>query len=1438
MLRTDFTKIGTLPLWVLSLFVSMLFMGTNVHAENNPTALGSLACNNSVNASVNANCEVNITLAMVLEGEDPTLILEDHYVLEIEDFPVNDGTVDGYAAGTITLSEKREYIASVRETGVANPNSCWGTVTVEDKIDPLLVSNSCGDPDSPCILWISCEEISELSSIEFLDANPGLIPVPQVADNCTAFDALERSVHVSVLNDGNCDDKSLEVDFTYEDLCGNTTTVTSYYLVPTIDVTSLAGPLTEAPVGEDGKVYLPCGSDTDPESVRAHAYDLLLEYFLSFYGPEPTAAQIAEAEGSAAYYDDLFAYPHAFYDGFHNFYKPLNHDVCNTATVYTDVFVPICDADACPGMGKHIRTWTVYDWCSGESQDFSQVIINADQDGPNMDAEDVVVSVDPWDCWGNVVFPEPHHLNDKCGDYTSWSVVDHYGQEVDYDADLGWVVWQLPKGIHHYTYVGRDCCGNTTNVDVVVTVQDNTPPVAVSKQDIVISLTSGPGGNGIAKLFKWNVDNGSFDGCSDVHLEIRRENDFCDIDNNLTYNNDGHPFDDADDDDEGEFVKFCCQDLVDNGVDENGDGYLDYAMIKVWLRVWDDGDMDGVFGTEGDNYNETWSYVRLEDKLTPVITCPPDIEIGCEEDCDDLNLVGTATAFASCSDLLTDYKDLERNIDGCGDGYVLRQWYVVSRPDITCQQMITKLGTNSTDITIYWPEDAEIDCTDEEVYDHPWWDAGACDQMAYNLDTDTFYFEEGACYKVLNHWTVINWCHYVPGSPDIPGFDDGYDHHTQVIKIQDFQKPVLTGCDEMLMLEADDIDDVDGDGVICEHVNPMFTMEAIDEGECPSNWIKWVVQVDLWGDWTVDHEFRTDYGPLHANYIEPTQPGEEVKITLPEDIAGSMITHRIIWKASDGCGNVTTCTQELMVVDKLKPTPYCVNLSSALMENGEVALWACDFNLGSYDNCTAQEDLRYTFSSTPPEEDEDYIGSLKCSAMTFNCDDFNAASENGGLVSVDMYVWDEKGQYDYCTVTLTLVDNSGFCDPTNGVSRMIAGYVATENGDVMEDVEITIDNNTIDYPLSIMTDGDGYYAFDENIVNNDYMIQGAKNDDYKNGVSTVDIVLIQKHILGLGNLDSAYKILAADATGDEKISAQDLLTIRQLVLGVITEFPNTGSWMFVDADKTLDYPSPWPLDDHLMVESLASDMMHEDFIAVKIGDVNNTVILSAKDESDTRSAEMISLQVDDRMVNTGDLVNIQVNADEIEELFGMQFTLQHDGLTLVNIEGRNLDVNQGNYASLADNLTTFSWNTSQKIDASGALFNLTFSANTTASLSSLLSITSDVTSAEAYTTNAYEMNDLELVFGESSTGVFALFQNVPNPAKNNTNISFVLPEAGQASLSIYSITGQVVKQIDAFYAKGKHTITVDADDIPSAGMWFYTLESNNNSATKRMMIID
>ncbi len=84
------------------------------------------------------------------------------------------------------------------------------------------------------------------------------------------------------------------------------------------------------------------------------------------------------------------------------------------------------------------------------------------------------------------------------------------------------------------------------------------------------------------------------------------------------------------------------------------------------------------------------------------------------------------------------------------------------------------------------------------------------------------------------------------------------------------------------------------------------------------------------------------------------------------------------------------------------------------------------------------------------------------------------------------------------------------------------------------------------------------------------------------GISTVDMVKIQRHILGLEPLDSNCKLYAADANNDNVINGIDLVELRKLILGIYTELPQAGPVKYyLDGDitkplsfKDEDFPLP------------------------------------------------------------------------------------------------------------------------------------------------------------------------------------------------------------------------------------------------------------------------
>ncbi|MBL7816000.1 MAG: T9SS type A sorting domain-containing protein [Saprospiraceae bacterium] len=85
---------------------------------------------------------------------------------------------------------------------------------------------------------------------------------------------------------------------------------------------------------------------------------------------------------------------------------------------------------------------------------------------------------------------------------------------------------------------------------------------------------------------------------------------------------------------------------------------------------------------------------------------------------------------------------------------------------------------------------------------------------------------------------------------------------------------------------------------------------------------------------------------------------------------------------------------------------------------------------------------------------------------------------------------------------------------------------------------------------------------------------------------------------------------------------------------------------------------------------------------------------------------------------------------------------------------------------------------------------------------------------------------------------FMLYQNQPNPVSNETIIGFNLPKDGSARLTITAIDGRVVKVINGEYKAGFNAISINKAELRSNGVFYYSLETAGQSASKKMVIVE
>jgi hypothetical protein len=83
-----------------------------------------------------------------------------------------------------------------------------------------------------------------------------------------------------------------------------------------------------------------------------------------------------------------------------------------------------------------------------------------------------------------------------------------------------------------------------------------------------------------------------------------------------------------------------------------------------------------------------------------------------------------------------------------------------------------------------------------------------------------------------------------------------------------------------------------------------------------------------------------------------------------------------------------------------------------------------------------------------------------------------------------------------------------------------------------------------------------------------------------------------------------------------------------------------------------------------------------------------------------------------------------------------------------------------------------------------------------------------------------------------------LEQNYPNPFNPTTTISFTIPSAEDVRLVVYNSLGQEIgKLVDARMNQGRHSVTLDARDLPS-GLYMYELRTSGTRLTRKMMLLE
>ncbi len=550
-------------------------------------------------------------------------------------------------------------------------------------------------------------------------------------------------------------------------------------------------------------------------------------------------------------------------------------------------------------------------------------------------------------------------------------------------------------------------------------------------------------------------------------------------------------------------------------------------------------------------------------------------------------------------------------------------------------------------------------------------------------------------------------------------------------------------------------------------------------------------------------------------------------------------THRIEWTVTQGA-ETSTCAWDFMVEDCKKPDVVCVNgLSVNIMPTKMITLWDTDFLNYTIDNIAPSQLLTTgirefgTGTGFPLNPD-----GTPQKTVTFNCTDL-------GTKYVEIWSLDKAGNAGYCETYVQVLNNLGICEPTMGLVP-VACITHHCDDQPMDEVQMSFVGGAPGIPPVYLppylsqTGVDGCWNPIGIPLLNGYSVKPSFDNNHLNGVSTFDLILINKHILGTEPLNTPYKLMAADANNSRSVTTFDIIELRKLILGIYQELPNNTSWRFVP--QAYVFPNPQNPFQQTIPNTATFNVgttSSIEFIGVKVGDVNcNAVAHSFSAPPDDRATT--ALVMSDVTLAAGQLLETELYLPTEMDWQGVQLALEFDPMkiALEAVESAGLPgFDASNFAQPKPGILTLSWfsHEARQFHAGTAVLKLRWRANTALQLSEVLRLAPKQLRPEAYT-RADETQTLQLLFGNpQGRAVTTVFNPQPNPTGNGARLAVQVPSVSNTTLELFDLNGRLVFQNQTELPAGLHWLDLPADAMPEAGVYFWKIQLEREVATGRLV---
>lgn len=268
-----------------------------------------------------------------------------------------------------------------------------------------------------------------------------------------------------------------------------------------------------------------------------------------------------------------------------------------------------------------------------------------------------------------------------------------------------------------------------------------------------------------------------------------------------------------------------------------------------------------------------------------------------------------------------------------------------------------------------------------------------------------------------------------------------------------------------------------------------------------------------------------------------------------------------------------------------------------------------DYGGGDGDGCFV-DDVKIITDMTGSSEQYGYMSGTSMATpyvagLVALIEGYNPSLTDSQVKNIVMTTGDSLAVLSGKTVTGKRVNAKSALDaaappPTVSISGVVKYYDGIK---VIPDATVILEDGSSNQLATTTTDSNGLYSFTGLDSGGNYLVKVEKTGS-NSGLTSLDQLVIQRHILGIALFTDIYKIIAADINRSKTLTSLDRLAIKRFILGIDTW--TTTVWRFYSSGSVLDSNNYLTEGLSRSYSNLATSVINQDFVGIKMGDVNNS----------------------------------------------------------------------------------------------------------------------------------------------------------------------------------------------------------------------------------------